>query len=76
MGIWEVDPIEFSSLVRPVCLPLPQRDFDLDRYEGDQVTLTGWGHLAINDPTRSPVLRKTVLQVYEQRWYFHINLSN
>ena len=57
--------VEFTSHVRPVCLPNPE-DYRLDRYYGDTSTLIGWGNSERLGKT-SEQLKRTILTIYEYR---------
>lgn len=40
IAIWEVEPFEYNSYVRPICLPSEPNLFT-DRYAGQFVTISG-----------------------------------
>jgi hypothetical protein len=56
---------EFTSHVRPICLPNPE-DYRLDRYYGDTSTLIGWGN-SVRTGQPSEQLKRTILTIYEYR---------
>ena len=60
IAIVETDPIETSDIIKPICLPLSEKNYD-----NNGVTLTGWGSKVDFGPA-SPKLQRVVLNVFSQ----------
>ena len=58
---------EFNEYVRPICLP-SEPSFNVDKYEGKQVTLTGWGKLRKNSYEFDGALRQIPIKVFSQEF--------
>jgi hypothetical protein len=65
IAVLQINPVEFLSYRRPVCLPDPS-NFKLDQYEEKTTTLIGWGSKELNGKTSS-TLKRTILTIYEYR---------
>ena len=59
------NPLEYSSTIRPICLPEPGEEF-----YGRSVTAAGWG-MTDKDSGQSKVLNVVQLRVSEKRYKHH-----
>ncbi len=65
IAVLKVRPVVFTAHVKPICLPNPE-NFKIDKYEGHSSTLIGWG-ASTDDGKPDPILRRTILTIYDYR---------
>ncbi|TRY79521.1 hypothetical protein TCAL_12893 [Tigriopus californicus] len=64
VAIWELDEdVEYNIFHRPICLP-NEPSLDLNKYEGDQVTVLGWGLQTSNGGRSDNTLKQTPVKVF------------
>jgi hypothetical protein len=56
----------FLQSIKPICLP-QEASSNADKYDGNLVTLIGWGSTTNFDGKPSQELRNVDIQVYSQR---------
>ena len=66
IAVVETTPIKTSDIIRPICLPLSENNYD-----NNGITLTGCG-AQVNFGPASPKLQRVVLNVFPQ-WYVFLS---
>ena len=68
VAVWEAsEPLVMTNYIHPICLPNAPSD-DVDKYENDHVTLTGWGKQALNELKIDGLLKQSPIKIYSQRY--------
>ena len=65
--MWETErPVTLGNYARPVCLPA-ESSADVDRYQGVQVHLTGWGKTRRNSKQIDGMLFSVPVRIFSRR---------
>ena len=67
VGLLELDkPVQFNDFILPICIPTSITK-DLNTYDQNLVTMTGYGKLKSSSSSIDGKLRTTNLKIYSQR---------